>query len=62
MLLEGIVLLNAKDSSFCSSKFLCILHAQRENLSFGLRKAEWAQDLVTRVYQGSMGRSSTQSC
>ena len=38
MLLEGLVLLSAKDSSFCSSKFLSVLHTQHENLSFGLRR------------------------
>lgn len=62
MLLEGLVLLSAKDSSFCSSKFFSVLHAQHENLSFGLRRIEWAQNLLTRVCQGVMGHSSTHFC
>lgn len=62
MLLERLVLLSVKDSSICSSKFLAVLHVQHENLSFGLRRIEWAQDLLRRVRQGVMGYCSTQFC
>lgn len=62
MLLEGLDLLSAKDSSLCSSTFLSVLHAQHENLSFGLKRIEWAEDLLTRVSRGGMGHPSIQSC